>query len=51
MNTTDDLIQNYRRGIPYKKLTINELVEVSPDRIDELASEYGIKKSNYGITD
>ena len=51
MNTTDDLIQNYRRGISYKKLTINELVEVSPDRIDELASEYGIKKSNYGITD
>lgn len=49
--TTDDLIRGYRRGISYRKLSFNELVEVSPGRIEELASEYGIKKSNYGITD
>lgn len=50
MNTTNEIIEWYRRGAAYKKLSINELVEVSPNRIDDLASEYGINKSDYGIT-
>ena len=50
MNTTNEIIEWYRSGAAYKKLSINELVEVSPDRIDDLASEYGINKSDYGIT-
>ena len=50
MYSTSEIIDNYRRGISYKRLTINELVEVSPDKIDELASEYEINKSDYGIT-
>ena len=51
MNTTDEIIKDYRKGILYRKLTLEELVEVSPDRIEELASEYGIRKSSYGVSD
>lgn len=50
MYTTNEIIEWYRKGVAYKKLSINELVEVSTDRIDELALEYNIKKSDYGIT-
>lgn len=51
MRNTAEIINNYRRGFPYKELTMGELVEVTPDLIDELALQYDIKKSNYGITD
>ncbi len=49
MYTTNEIIEWYRKGVAYKKLSINELVEVSTDRIDELALEYNIKKSDYGV--
>lgn len=51
MRTTDEIINDYRRGMSYRKLTLDELVEVSTDRINELAAEYGIKKSSYGVSD